>query len=47
MTSNHEKYSNNITLENLKHKFTEVLRIFAEKVTKKLEKIKLAFRNFL
>ena len=47
MTSNHEEYIYNITLENLKHKFTEVLRIFAEKVTKELEVIKLAFSNFL
>ena len=47
MTSNQEEYINNITLENLKHKFTDVLRIFAEKVTKELEKIKLGFRNFL
>ena len=47
MTSNHEEHINNITLENLKHKFTEVLRIFAEKLTKELDKIKLGFRHFL
>ena len=47
MTSNHEEYINNITLENLKHKFTEVLPIFAEKVAKEIEKIKLGFRHLL
>ena len=45
MTSNHEEYSNDLTLENLnvQYKFTEVVRIFAEKVTKELEVINLAF----
>ena len=48
MTSNHEEYSNNITLENLKYSvqiywLTEVVQIFAEKVTKELEVINLAF----
>ena len=32
---------------NVQDKFTEVLRIFAEKVTNELEVIKLAFSNFL
>ena len=32
---------------NVQYKFTEVLRIFAEKVTKELEVIKLAISNFL
>ena len=38
MENNHGEYSNDITLGNLKvqYKFTELLRIFAEKVMKKL-----------
>ena len=49
MKNNHGEYSNDITLENwnVQYKFTEVLRIFAEKVTKELQVIKLAFSNFL
>ena len=49
MENNHGEYSNDITLEirNFHYKFTEVLRIFAEKVTKELEVIKLAFSYFL
>ena len=36
MANNHEKCSNDITLENLNvhYKFTEVVRIFAEKVAR-------------
>ena len=49
MENNDGEYSNDITLENrnFQYKFTEVLRIFAEKVTKELQVIKLAFSNFL
>ena len=32
---------------NIQYKFAEVVRIFAEKVTKELEVTKLAFSNFL
>ena len=41
MTSNHKEYSNDITLEhlNLQYEITSVIRIFAEKVTKKFEVI--------
>ena len=41
MTSNHKEYSNDITLEhlNLQYEITQVVRIFAEKVTKKFEVI--------
>ena len=42
MTSNHEEYSNDITLENLKF-----VCIFAEKVTKELQVYNLAFGNIL
>ena len=36
MANNHEKCSNDITLKNLnvQYKFTEVVRIFAEKVAR-------------
>ena len=49
MTSNHEEQSHDITLENLRCSVqtSEVLRIFAEKVTNELEVIKLAVTNFL
>ena len=49
MTSNHEEYSYDITLENLKCSVQIYwgLRISAEKVTKTLEVIKLAFSNVL
>ena len=46
MISYHEKYSNDITLENLKCSvqiYWGCVRIFAEKVTKELEVINLAF----
>ena len=48
MTSNHEEYGNDITLENLKCsvQIYEVAGIIAEKVTKELEVIKLAFSYF-
>ena len=41
MTSNHKEYSNDINLEhlNLQYEITQVVRIFAEKVTKKFEVI--------
>ena len=45
MASNHGEYSNEIW--NVRYKFTEVLRFLAEKVTKELQVIKLAFSNFL
>ena len=42
-----KNYSSDIALENVQHKLTEVVRIFAGKVKKELEIIILAFSNFL
>ena len=53
MKNNHEVIMKNTAMIklskiwNFQYKFTEVLRIFAEKVTKELEVIKLAFSKFL
>ena len=49
MTSNHEEYSNDITLENLKCsvQINWSLRTFVEKVRKEFEVIKLALSNVL
>ena len=50
MTRNYEKYSSDVALENLKCSVQidwVCTYIFAKKVTKELEVIKLAFSNFL
>ena len=49
MTCNHQEYNNDINLENLKCSVQIYwgCTFFAEKLTKELEVIKLAFSNFL
>ena len=42
-----KNYSSDIALENVQHKLTEVVRIFAGKVKKEFEIIIFAFSNFL